>query len=265
MLKKIQFNNSLIRFDDTGSGFPVVLLHGFMESLDVWDDIVEKLSQNYRVIAIDLLGHGQSGNVGPVHTMDVMAEQVKAVLDDLGLEKVGIVGHSMGGYVALEFLKDYADMVECLVLFHSTPFPDTEERKKVRDEMIRKIKSGGKVSLAKDFVKQTFAKDNLSRLEKKIGFFKIIAINTSNDGIIAALEGMKGRPSYVDVLEKTAVPVLWILGAKDQFIAVDVYKQVNLPKNVEVVVLGQSGHQGYVEELDKSYTTLKKFFDKCDA
>ena len=263
MLKKIQFRNTSIRFDDTGEGFPVVFLHGFMESLDVWDDMVEKLSKDFRVITVDLLGHGQSGNVGPIHSMDIMAQEVKAILDDLGIGQVALVGHSMGGYVALEFLKDYPQMVKCLVLFHSTPFPDTDERKASRDEMIKDIKSGRKVPLAKDFVKKTFAPENVKKFEKKIGFFKIIAINTSNEGIIAALEGMKVRPSYVDVLEKQEIPILWMLGKNDQFIPVDVYKQVELPGSAEIFVLEHSGHQGFVEEEEKSYAKLKEFLEQC--
>ncbi len=265
MLKKIKFKSTLVRFDDTGKGFPVVFLHGFMESLDVWDDMVEKLSNDFRVITVDLLGHGHSGNVGPIHSMDIMAQEVKAILDDLGIGQVALVGHSMGGYVALEFLKDYPQMVKCLVLFHSTPFPDTDERKASRDEMIKDIKSGRKVPLAKDFVKKTFAPENVKKFEKKIGFFKIIAINTSNEGIIAALEGMKERPSYVDLIENIDIPMLWILGAKDQFIPVDVYKQVKLNEKVEVEILQESGHQGFVEEVDKSITILRQFIGKCSA
>ncbi len=263
MIKAIPFRHTTVRFDDRGEGFPIVLLHGFMESLDVWDDFAAELAKDYRVISIDLPGHGKSGLVDYVHTMDIMAEAVKEVLDFLGLKQVALIGHSMGGYVSLQFWKSYPGYVRCLVLFHSTPFPDTDERKAMREQLVRDIKAGKKVALAKDFVQKTFAADNAERLVKKIGFMKIVALNTSNEGIIAALEGMKMRPSYTDLLEKARIPVLWILGAKDNFIPVDVYKQLNLPDNVKVEIFENSGHQGYIEEPEKSLDVIKKFVNSC--
>ncbi len=263
MLKQITFANTLIRFEDRGSGFPIVLLHGFMESLDAWDEFASELEKDFRVIAIDLPGHGKSGLVDYIHTMDIMAAAVKAVLDFAGLKNVALVGHSMGGYTALQFLKDYPDYVRCLVLFHSTPFADTEDRKKAREQMINDVKAGKKVSFAKDFVQKTFAPQNVDKLVKQIGFMKIIALNTQNEGIIAALEGMKQRPSYVDLVEKAPVPILWILGKHDNFIPADVYKQLSLPSNVTVEVLEHSGHQGYIEQKKESLEMIKKFVNKC--
>ncbi len=264
MIHTIKYKHGHIRYEEQGEGFPIVLLHGFMESLDIWDDLAAELSKKYRVIAIDLPGHGKSSVLEPVHTMDTMAESVKFVLDNLNIEQAAIVGHSMGGYTGLQFLKDYPERVKCLVLLHSTPFPDTEERKKVRDEIILQIKHGKKVQYAKDFVKQTFAEDNIEKLVRPIGFMKIIALNTSNDGIIAALEGMKLRPSYKEVLEKTEKPVLWILGKKDKFIPVDVYKNLDLKENVEIAILENSGHQGYIEEFDRVLGLLESFFARCN-
>ncbi len=264
MVHTLQYKDGHLRYEEKGQGFPVILLHGFMESLDIWDDLSEKLAEKYRVIAIDLPGHGKSSVLEPVHTMDLMADSVKFVMDSLNLEQAAIVGHSMGGYTALQFLKDYPERVKCLVLLHSTPFPDTEERKKARDQIILDIKHGKKVQFAKEFVKQTFAEDNLDRLVRPIGFLKIIAINTSNDGIIAALEGMKLRPSYKDVIEQTDKPVLWILGKKDKFIPVDVYRDLNLKENVKIAILENSGHQGYIEEFDKVLDLLETFFAECN-
>ena len=264
MVHTLPYKQGHLRYQDQGQGFPVILLHGFMESLDVWDDLSEKLSRKYRVIAIDLPGHGKSSVLEPVHTMDLMAESVKFVMDSLNIDQAAIVGHSMGGYTALQLLKDYPERVKCLVLLHSTPFPDTEERKKARDEIIMQIKHGKKVQFAKDFVKQTFAEENLEKLVRSIGFLKIIAINTSNDGIIAALEGMKLRPSYKDVIEQTDKPVLWILGKKDKFIPVDVYKSLDLKENVKIAILEKSGHQGYIEEFDKVLDLLDSFFAGCN-
>ncbi len=263
MLKSIVFRNTTIRFEDIGQGEPIVLLHGFLESLDVWDEFAEELARDFRVISIDLPGHGRTGIVDFVHTMDIMAEAVKEVLDYLGLHKILLVGHSMGGYVSLQFLKDYPDYLCGLILLHSSPLPDTEERKKARDEMIRGIKSGKKVVIAKEHVNKTFAPDNIEKFVKKVGFLKIIALNTPNDGIVAALEGMKRRPDYRQVLKKATIPVLYVLGLKDNFIPVDILGKFELPKSGEVLKLESSGHQGFIEEKEKVLEEIRNFAKKC--
>ncbi len=263
MLKSIVYRSTTIRFEDKGQGNPIVLLHGFMESLDIWDEFSDELANDFRVISIDLPGHGKSGVIEQVHSMELMADVVREVIEYLRLDKVVLVGHSMGGYVALEFLNSYPSFLAGLVLLHSTPLPDTQERKEQRDKMIEEIKLGKKIKIAKEHVQRTFANDNLAKFVQKIGFLKIIAINTSNDGIIAALEGMKERPDYREVLKNTNIPFLYILGKKDNFIAADVVENIELPEGSEVLILDESGHQGYIEERDKVLVKLKEFAKKC--
>jgi pimeloyl-ACP methyl ester carboxylesterase len=146
---------------------------------------------------------------------------------------------------------------------HSTPLADSEERKRVRDEMIKQIKVGLKVKLSKEHVQKTFSEHNLDKMVKKVGFMKIVAMNTSNEGIISALEGMKLRPDYREVLAKAKIPVLIILGKHDKFISLDVLEQIQLPKESEVLILENSGHQGYIEEKDKVLEKIREFGKKC--
>ncbi len=263
MIKSIVYRNTTIRFNDTGQGNPIVLLHGFMESLDVWDELAEELSKQFRVIAIDLPGHGKSGILEQVHSMELMADVVREVIEYLRLKKVVLVGHSMGGYVALEFLRSFPQYLAGLVLLHSTPMADTEERKKQRDQMIQDIKGGRKVKIAKEHVQKTFADSSISKFVQKVGFLKIVALNTSNDGVIAALEGMKVRPDYREVLKNAQIPFLYILGKHDKFIPVEIVEQIDLPEDSEVFILEESGHQGYIEERDKVVVKLSEFVKKC--
>src|ERR1044071_7202110 len=109
-----------VRYADTGKGRVVVLLHGFLESLEVWfgNGFAQELAQHFRVIAIDLPGHGKSDCVGYVHRMERMADVVKGVMDELGLRRYAMVGHSMGGYVALAFAERYKENLCGLCLFH---------------------------------------------------------------------------------------------------------------------------------------------------
>ena len=104
--KFIMAGDCAIRVSDTRRGDrTVVLLHGYLESLDVWDEFTALLAPSLRVVALDLPGHGVSEIKGEIHTMEFLADTVHAALDTLGIERAILVGHSMGGYVALEFLR----------------------------------------------------------------------------------------------------------------------------------------------------------------
>ena len=101
MEKWLLFKNTKISYTDTGKGAVVVLLHGFLENKYMWKDVIPIISKNKRVLAIDLLGHGKSECIGYIHSIELMAEVVFAVLKSLRIRKITLIGHSMGGYVSL--------------------------------------------------------------------------------------------------------------------------------------------------------------------
>ena len=117
-----------------------MFLHGFLENSTMWNEHILELSKKHRVICVDLLGHGDTDCLGYVHTMEDMADAVHHVLHELKLRKVVLVGHSMGGYVALAFAELYPDMMKGLVLVNSTSRADSDERKQNRDRAILAVK-----------------------------------------------------------------------------------------------------------------------------
>jgi len=140
----ILYKNTKVSFTSIGSGPAVVLLHGFLENSSMWNQISEQISKKNRVVCIDLLGHGATENCGYIHTMEDQAEMVKAVLDHLRLRKYILIGHSMGGYIALAFAKLYPNNVKGLCLMNSTALPDSEEKKTNRDRGIVAVKQNHK-------------------------------------------------------------------------------------------------------------------------
>jgi len=262
MIKNIDFQNTTIRFEDKGEGKTVVLLHGYLESLDIWDSFADELSENYRVITIDLLGHGKSGVVSETHSMELMADAVFEVVKYLEIEKCTLIGHSMGGYVAMAFLEKYETYLEGLSLFHSTPLSDSEPTKILREKTISEIRNGKKIEICKNHVPKTFAKNNTEKYIQEIGFGKIIALNTPDEGIIAALNGMKQRKNRVELLKNTKIPFLYILGKKDNFIPSNILSHFELPCSATIGVLDNSGHQGYIEEKNKSLKIVSNFLKK---
>jgi pimeloyl-ACP methyl ester carboxylesterase len=121
--------NTKVHYTSSGKGSVVVLLHGFLENSSMWNEITEVLSKKYRVICIDLLGHGKTESHGYIHTMEDQATMVKAVLNHLRLRKYVLVGHSMGGYVALGFANLYPNNTKGLCLLNSQHY-QIQKRKK---------------------------------------------------------------------------------------------------------------------------------------
>ena len=143
-----------------GKGKTIVLLHGFMESLNLWKYFTRRLSSGFRVLSIDLPGHGLSENIRKVHSMELMADTVNAVLKELGIASCHMVGHSMGGYVSLAFAERYPRKLKGLTLFHSHAMADSAEARKNRDRAI-KLVSQDKIGYVQNFFPLLFAEQNI--------------------------------------------------------------------------------------------------------
>ena len=263
MISTITYHDASIRFSDLGKGDPVVLLHGYLESLDIWESFTEDLAEHYRVIAVDLPGHGASDIFSTIDTMAVMADTVKHVLDQLDIGRAVLVGHSMGGYATLAFEEIFPEITLGYVLFHAHALADTDDKRLNRDREITLVKEGKKMQFINVNIPNAFASENVQKLATEVDRARNIALNTQDRGIICALEGMKARPDRQHVLKESMVPVLIVAGKKDNYIPFDVYEQhFGLATETDTLVLGKSGHMGFIEEKEKSLTGILKFLDK---
>lgn len=254
----LNYRGTPIRYTDTGSGAVILLLHGFLESLEMWDDYRSELETKYRVIAIDLPGHGQSGCFGYVHTMDEMAECVKAVADHERLKRYHIIGHSMGGYVALAFAEKYPDIPKSITLFHSTTFADSEAKKKDRDRAIRLVKEN-----ADGFIKQAipmlFRSKSRELYRSQVKKLVNSALRTPLQGVVAALEGMKERPDREVLLHLSPVPFLFIAGKRDSVLPFEkIEPQLEAPRVIDRLVT-ENSHMGFIEDRDLCLETIEYF------
>jgi pimeloyl-ACP methyl ester carboxylesterase len=238
----------------------IVLLHGYLESSEVWDSFARKLSAGFRVISVDLPGHGHSDTYGDSHTMEFMAAAVKDLLKYINVEKAFIAGHSLGGYVSLACLELYPDTLSGYCLFHSHPFADSPEALDKREREIKLVKAGKKDLIYPDNIAKMFAADNLEKFKDALYNSRKIASGISGEGIIAVLRGMMSRPSRLSLMEEGIVPCLWILGAKDNYIDCEqVQTKIRLPLNAKVVILENSGHLGFIEEEELAVKTIEDF------
>jgi pimeloyl-ACP methyl ester carboxylesterase len=249
-----------IFYTDSGEGQVIVLLHGYLETSEIWNDFAARLSSDFRVIAIDLPGHGLSDLFGKTHSMEFMASAVKELVDSRVAGRFFLTGHSLGGYVTLAFLDLFPEKLTGYCLFHSHPFPDTPEALGKRLNEIALATEGKKEMFCVADVTRMFAGSNLERFAAEVERSVEIASGVGEEGIIAVLRGMMERPSRLSVLEEGRVPGLWVLGAGDNYIPCDSMRsRVKLPSNARLVVLENSGHMGFIEEKDMSVTILKEF------
>ncbi|MBR2452350.1 MAG: alpha/beta hydrolase [Rikenellaceae bacterium] len=241
----------------------VVLLHGYLESLCVWSDFEECIKRDMRVIALDIPGHGVSEVVGDVHSMEFVADVVAEILSQQGVKKATIVGHSMGGYVAMAMLERHPEMVEAIVMFHSTPFADSDEKKANREREIACIQAGKKDALAALSPAQAFASDNLKRFRGDIEGLTEQIYMTDDDGICALLRGMMARPDRSKVLAEARIPKLFIFGRKDNYIGAETAERmIEQNPDAQVAWLENSGHMGFIEQEKESAEILTNFINK---
>ncbi len=265
MIKTANFRQEKIYFLDKGKGRAVVLLHGFLGSKEIWKPLFDNLSKSYRVIAIDLPGHGQSPCFGYAHSMELMAKCVKAVMDHLRLKKYVIIGHSMGGYAGLAFADLFPDCLRGLCLFHSTAYPDGAEKKHDRLRAIGLVKAN-KTIYTKTTIKNLFASKNLKYLKEEIAFALSIARQTTRQGIVAALHGMRDRPGRDIILGLVEYPIMMVIGECDNVLKPeDLIEQSKLIKNKDILYLEHDGHFGFLESPRVSARAMRRFLRKCFA
>lgn len=227
----------------------VVLLHGYLESMIVWDEFVDLLKDKVRVVTLDLPGHGISNVIGEVHTMEYLAKCVGDAMAALGIERYSVVGHSMGGYVSLAMLDDYRDHLENIILLSSTTSADSQEKCDRRRREIELIKAGKKNTLARLVPHAGFAPENVYRLQDYIEDISELILMTEDEGVIAILGGMIERQSRGDMLRESGIPHLFIFGCYDYYIPEDVAEEmIAQDPTAQVVWLKHSGHMGFIEE-----------------
>lgn len=261
--KYVAFRKGKIAYSDQGKGRAVVLLHGFLGSKELLQHTRNALAKRFRVISIDLPGHGQSDCFGYVHTMDLMAKAVKAVMDHLRLKRYVIVGHSMGGYAALAFAELFPEQVRGICLFHSTSYADNAQKKQDRDKAIKSVKRDPG-AFVRASIKNLFAAKNLKALKKEVSFATQIARKVPAQGIVNALEGMKDRPSRDVILHFAHYPIYFIVGKYDNVLPMQsLLDQAKLCKRGKALLLEQSGHMGFLEEPENCARFLNKFARTC--
>ena len=254
-----------VHYRDEGRGklHTLVLLHGFLQNLDVWSSYVLSYMNNMRVITVDLPGHGLTDTFCDVHTMDFMAKIVKDVLLEAGVDQCVMVGHSMGGYVALAFADRYPYTVKGLGLINSHPLADTDQHREQREEVCRSVQDN-RASYIVGFVPELFDGSRRAALSHDIKDLQDQCLLTTTASIVAAQRGMAQRPSRVSTLATIDVPTLFVYGKNDPRIPLELAVSGALvARRPEMLLLEDVAHMAFMEEREYLKPRLRNFVENC--
>jgi 3-oxoadipate enol-lactonase len=259
MMKKMKVGQNEIAYKVIGEGETIVLLHGFCGSSSYWDKIIPELSNEFRLLLVDLRGHGQSSTESSPFTIDDLAKDVKEILDSLKLGQVFMFGHSLGGYVTLSVVEHFPEKIKGYGLIHSTAYPDSEEAKIGRTNSANLIEQNGILPFIDGLVAKLFSDENLEVLKEVVQDVKEIGYSTNPNAAMDTLKAMRGRPDRNEVLKKD-IPTLLIAGEDDKIIAPTKTFSVE-GKHISTKIIANSGHMSMYENPKELIYTIREFMD----
>jgi len=250
-MEKIKINDIELAYSRRGKGTPLVLLHGFPLDHHLWDDVSLLLEDKFDLILPDLRGFGESTTVDVPYSMDDYASDIAGLLDQLGIQKTAVAGHSMGGYVALAFAKLYPERVSGLALISSQVLADPPERKEGRYKSAADVSEKG-IGGVVEAMTSKFTSD--ARLQVVA---RAIMEKQKPDGYIGALKAMAERMDSTSLLSTFKFPVLVIHGEADALIPVARAREVNAAvPDSHYVELKDTGHVPMLEAAKETAEAL---------
>lgn len=249
-----------ISYTDSGSGKPIVLIHAFPTDQRLWQPQQTELSQHFRIITLDLWGFGKSAGVdGKAVTMTEYADEVSQLLDQLHIQKAVIGGESMGGYIALAFLKKYPERVNGLILSDTQAIADTDEIKQKREMSAADVLKNGTSNLINGFMPKALSS---SATDDTKVYLHHILDEQSPTAVAAALRGMALREDLSFILGNSNLPVLILTGDEDSVISPKQSEAMHqYAKNSKLVIIAKAGHLASLEKPEEWNKAVVEYFE----
>ena len=272
--KTFDYKGSKIFYKVKGSGKLLILIHGFGEDSNIWNNIFLKFSESMKVVAPDIPGSGRSeilkkSNYQSSISIDNYALTINEIIDrelnsnynkDNLPEKVSIIGHSMGGYIALSYANLYPEKVEKIGLFHSTVFADDELKIAVRKKAIEFIQKNGAYNFLKISIPDLFSPMSKLKFQDSIQEILVQAKNFTEQALIQYYEAMITRKDHTNLLIRLKVPFLFIIGEDDKAVPLNIsLQQCHIADISQILILQDVAHMGMIEASDKCYYAIKSF------
>lgn len=249
---------SKIHFFEKGNGQPLILIHGFCETGRIWEYFAEKLSEDFRVFCPDLPGIGGSGIDGDQLSLEEVAVALEDWMEVNRISDPIVIGHSLGGYVALALLELIGNRMKAIGLFHSSAFADDQEKKEMRNRTILFLKKNGVEKFVTSFVPPLFPENKREELSKEIEAAIEDGNRSSLEGLIAFTGAMRDRKDRLEVLTHFSGPKLLIAGTEDGAVKI-ASSRAQKHAFTQYDELEGVGHMGMIEEKDLTLELVRKF------
>jgi pimeloyl-ACP methyl ester carboxylesterase len=263
MLKKILFRGYELVYEIKGKGTAVMLVHGFTEDRRIWDPLLSGIENKYQWIIPDLPGSGDSAYNGSLNRLSDFADLITDILENENIHEIILIGHSMGGYISLAFAEKYPDKIRALGLFHSSSYPDSQEKKESRDKNIRFIQHHEPSLFVEQSIPGLFSDSFKAEHPEEIRKLVDRYANFKRESLVQYLDAMKNRPATTGVLVSIAKPVLFIMGEEDKAVPIkDSLEQCHLPRISYIHILTHTAHMGMIESTNQCQTIIDRFLQQ---
>lgn len=238
----------------------VVLLHGHGADDTIWEYLDASLNDNYTIVRpnISLLTSCQ--------TIEEYAEELHRFLTSANITKFTLIGHSMGGYIALAFAEKYPKLLEGFGLIHSTAYADDEAKKQQRTQVIELLNNFGTESFVKNTAGNLFGPRFKELYPEKLQAHIARYSKLPAQALIAGIVAMRERPDRTEVLKKMSYPVLFIIGMQDSLIPFEsCIELAEYPKQSYPFILAEAGHMGMIERPDATSRMIDWYLKKIHS
>ncbi len=250
--------------NEGGSGQPVVFIHGFCETHKIWNHITGKLIHSFRVITVDLPGFGESQLPDYLFSLSDIAGEIHEMLISRKIINPVLIGHSLGGYVALAYANLFEPELRGLGLFHSNAYCDTPDKKENRTRLIDFIESNGVEPFVRSFIPSLFYERRRAQLDDLIKELVAEALKTSGQSFREYARAMRDRDDNVDLLKRFQKPAMMIIGENDGSVPLE--KSIEQSKMLQrpyILTLKETGHMGMFERPVETFNFLHNFLNVC--
>ena len=259
-MPKAKVNGVEIAYTDAGQGDPILFVHGFPFNKSMWEAQTASLSGQFRCIAVDLRGHGDSEDVSGTYFMDTLAGDLNGLLDHLNIDKVNLVGFSMGGYVAFAFYRKYGQRVKALILADTRPQPDSPEAKQGRENTAQTVLNDGTDGVAQTLTGRMLAPANFEERPALAQAVKALMTSTPVNGWVGDLRGIAERPDSTDTQGQITCPTLILVGDQDALTPpADSSLMAEAISGAKLVEISQAGHLTPIEQPEAFNNALNEF------
>lgn len=254
-----------LQYTKSGVGTPVVFLHGFSFDKRIFHPVIDKIESKHTVYNINLPGVMESSQIGD-YSMKNQADIIADFITKNDLNRPVLVGHSMGGYISLELLKNNGHLISGLCLFHSHPFQDSDAKKEDRKKTIEFIEKYGTALYMKQAIPNMFAQLYVQTNVFQIDSLIQVAARIPQDVVTGQIEAMIARKDHSETLKNAEIPVMVVAGRQDIAVTEEQWRATALmPKVAKLTAIDNCVHMGMLEHSSLSANELSEFISTCNS